>query len=140
MRWYNFRLIWLHRFLVIETTKRKIKLTPTGEGKNQGTPAVATLHNIPINNILNLHYLQVSPPLLQKTKNVTSVQNIFHYLYTPTPCAETGVIGKKNFFLYTKTMKKVVGSVGIGFVNEDFWKKKWQHLFFYMLNNREHRR
>ena len=26
---------------------------------NQGTPAVATLHNITINNILNLHYLQV---------------------------------------------------------------------------------
>ena len=40
---------------------------------------------------------------------------------------------KKKIFFYTlaKTMKKVVGSVGIGFVNEDFWKKKWQHLSFY---------
>ena len=69
---------------------------------NQGTPAVATLHNIPINNILNLHYLQVSPPLLQKIKNITSVQNIFHYLNTPTPCAETGVTGKKIFFYTLK--------------------------------------
>ena len=50
--WYNFKLNWLHRFLVIETTKQKIKLTPRGEVKNQGT-----IHNIPINNKLNLRYL-----------------------------------------------------------------------------------
>ena len=56
---YNFKLIWLHRFLVIKTIKRRIKLTgtPTGEVKKQGTQAVATPHDITINNKLNLHYL-----------------------------------------------------------------------------------
>ena len=55
--WYNFKLIWLHRFLAIKTIKRKIKLTPTGEVEKQGTQAVATPHNITINNKLNLRYL-----------------------------------------------------------------------------------
>ena len=103
--WYNFKLIWLHRFLVIETIKRKIKLTPTGEVKNQGTNlvprALFTLYNIPINNTLNLHYLQIFLSLLQKTRNKKSVQNIFHYLYTSSLRVETGVLGEKNFFFYT---------------------------------------
>ena len=55
--WYNFKLIWLHRFLVIKTIKQTIKPTPTGEIKKQGTQAVATPHNIKINNKLNFHYL-----------------------------------------------------------------------------------
>ena len=37
---------------------------------------------------------------------------------------------KKNIrLLYTKTMKKVDGSLPIGFVNEDFWKKKNDNTF-----------
>ena len=62
------------------------------------------------------------PSFLQKTNDIKSVQNIFHslYVYTPTPCAETGDIGKNLLLLYTKTMKKVDGSLPIGFVNEDF--------------------
>ena len=55
--WYKFKLIWLHRSLVSKTIKRKIKRIPKREVKNQGTTAVATLHNIPMNNKLNLHYL-----------------------------------------------------------------------------------
>ena len=69
--WYKFKLIWLHRPLVSKTIKWKIKRTPTGEVKNEGTPAVAALHNIPINNKLNLHYLQVFLPFLQKTNDIT---------------------------------------------------------------------
>ena len=56
---YNLKLIWLHGSKVIKTTKRKIKLTPTGKVEKQGAPAVPTLHNIPINNNLNLHYLSI---------------------------------------------------------------------------------
>ena len=55
--WYKFKLIWLHRSLVSKTVKRKIKLTPTGAVEKQDTQAVATAHNITINNKLNLHYL-----------------------------------------------------------------------------------
>ena len=36
--WYNFKLIWLHRSLVSKTTKRKIKLTPTGKVKKTEKP------------------------------------------------------------------------------------------------------
>ena len=53
--WYNFKLIWLHRFLVIKTIKRNI--TPTGEVAKQENQAEASPHNITINNKLNLHYL-----------------------------------------------------------------------------------
>ena len=93
--------------------------------KNQGTPAVATLHSIPINNILNLHYHWVFSSVLLKTNDITSVQNILHNLYTSSSFVETGVIRKKKILLllYTRTMKKVYGSLRIGFANEDFWKK-----------------
>ena len=47
---------------------------------------------------------------------------------------------KRKHLLYSKTMKNVDGSMRIGFVHEDVWKKKWQLFSFYMLNNREHRR
>ena len=59
--WYNFKLIWLHRPLVIKTTKQKINLTYSNRKglKKQGTSEVATLHNIPINIKLNLHYLSI---------------------------------------------------------------------------------
>ena len=140
--WFNFKLIWLHRFLVTETIKRKIKLTQTGEVKNQGTSSpgrFSTLHNTPINNKLNFHYLQVFLSLLQKTNDEISVQNIFHYLYTSSSRFETGVLGKKRLLLYNKTMKKVYGSLRIGFAKEDFWKTKWQHFLFYLLSNRERR-
>ena len=143
--WYNFKLIWLHRFLVIKTLKRKIKLTLTGEVEKQGTPAVATLHIITTNNKLDLYYLQLvfRGQLLQKTNDITSVQNIFYYLYTSSSCVDTGVYGEKKktlLLLYTKNMRNVDGSLRIGIVHEDSWKKKSQHLSFYMLNNREHRR
>ena len=59
---------------MIKTIKLTIKLTPTGEVRKQGTQAVVTLHNILINNKVILHYLL---PLLQKTNDITSVQNDF---------------------------------------------------------------
>ena len=67
--WYNFKLIWLHRSQVIMKTKwRKIKLTPTGKVEKQETQEVATLHNIPIKNKLNVRYLVlVLHQILQKT-------------------------------------------------------------------------
>jgi len=85
---------------VIKTLKRKIKLTPKGEVEKQGTPALATLHSITINNKLDLHHLQIvfRGQLLQKTNDRTSLQNIFYYLYTSSPCVEIGVLGKKNTF------------------------------------------
>ena len=107
--WFNFKLIWLHRFLVTETIKRKIKLTQTGEVKNQGTSSpgrFSTLHNIPINYKLNFHYLQVFLSLLQKTNDKISVQNIFHYLYTSSSRFETGVLGKKGFFYIIKPWRR----------------------------------
>ena len=55
--WYNFKLISLHRQIVIKTITRKIYLTPTVEVEKQGNQAVATPLNITINNKLNLHYL-----------------------------------------------------------------------------------
>ena len=90
-----------------KTIKRKIKITLTGKVEKQGTQAVATLHNIPINNKLNLHYLHiVFHQVLQKTNDLTSVQNILYYLYTWSPCAEKGVLGEKELIpLCTKTMK-----------------------------------
>ena len=75
--WYNFELIWLHRFLVIKTIKRTIKLTPTGKVRKQGSQAVVTLHNILINNKVILHYLCVLLPLLQKTNDITEYQRVF---------------------------------------------------------------
>ena len=36
---------------------------------------------------------------MQKTNDITSVQNTFHYLYTSSSCVETGVTGKKYFYL-----------------------------------------
>ena len=68
--WYNFKLIWLHRFLVIKTLKRKIKLTLTGEVEKQGFQAVATPHNITINNKLNFHYLLTLYVVLQKKDKI----------------------------------------------------------------------
>ena len=69
---YNFKLIWLHRSSVIKTTKRKIKLTPTGKDEKQRIQAIATLYNIPINNKLNLHYLVlVLHQILWKTNDIT---------------------------------------------------------------------
>ena len=67
--WYTIKLIWLNISLVVKTTKQKIKPTLTGKVEKQGTPAVATLHNKPINNKLNLHYLAVLfHHVLQKKK------------------------------------------------------------------------
>ena len=67
----------------LKTIKRKIKIASTGKVEKQGTQAVATLHNIPINNKLNLHYLHiVFHQVLQKTNDLTSVQNILYYLCT----------------------------------------------------------
>ena len=43
----------------LKTIKPKIKITSTGKVEKQGTQAVTTLHNIPINNKLNLHYLPI---------------------------------------------------------------------------------
>ena len=99
--WYHFKLTSLHRQIVIKTIKRTIKLTPTEEVEKQGTSAVATLQNIPINNNSNLHYLLVGVRLvLQKTNDITSVQNNFYYLYTSSPCVETSVLGKRYFFFF----------------------------------------
>ena len=94
--WYNFKLIWLLRSLVSKTIKRKIRPTLKGKVEKQGTPAVVTLHNIPINNKLNLHYIRLVLQGLQKTDDITSVQNVFHYLYTSSSCVETGVTGKNT--------------------------------------------
>ena len=48
------------------------------EKKKQGTQAVATSHNITINNKLNLHYLQNLFQLKRKKKS-NLVQNVFLY-------------------------------------------------------------
>ena len=49
------------------------------------------------------------------------MQNIFYYLYTSRARVETGVEEKNiPLLLYTKTMKKVDGSLCIVFVHEDF--------------------
>ena len=84
----------------LKTIKRKIKIASTGKVEKQGTQAVATLHNIPINNKLNLHYLPiVFHQVLQKTNDITSVQNILYYLCTwGSPCVEKGVLGEKNTY------------------------------------------
>ena len=50
----------------------------TGLKKKQGTQAVATSHNITINNKLNLHYLQNLFQLKRKKKS-NLVQNVFLY-------------------------------------------------------------
>ena len=79
--WYNFKLIWSHRSLVSKTIKRKIiNLLQQERLKKQCTQAVATPHNITINNKLNLHYLKFYS-LLQKNKRHNLVQNIFLYLF-----------------------------------------------------------
>ena len=54
---------------MIKKIKRRIK--PTGEVKKQGTQAVATPHNITINNKLNLHYLLTFYQVLHKKKKKT---------------------------------------------------------------------
>ena len=84
----------------LKTIKRKIKIASTGKVEKQGTQAVATLHNIPIHNKLNLHYLPiVFHQVLQKTNDLTSVQNILYYLCTwSSPCVEKGVLGEKNTY------------------------------------------
>ena len=114
--WYNFKLIWLDRFLVIKTIKLTIKLTPTGEVRKQGTQAVVTIHNILISNKVNLHYLLWILHFLQKTNDITSVQNIFPYPYTSSPRVETGVLeltkpwrrktGVCALVPYTKTLER----------------------------------
>ena len=114
--WYNFKLIWLDRFLVIKTIKLTIKLTPTGEVRKQGTQAVVTIHNILISNKVNLHYLLWMLHFLQKTNDITSVQNIFYYPYTSSPRVETGVLelmkpwrrktGVCALVPYTKTLER----------------------------------
>ena len=128
--WYNFKLIWLDRFLVIKTIKLTIKLTPTREVTKQGTQAVVTIHNILISNEVNLHYLLWLLHLLQKTNDITSVQNIF---FLPLHIKSTR---RDRCFRTDETMKKEDGSLRIGSVHEDSWKKKWHLISFYMLNNR----
>ena len=110
--WYNFKLIWLHRSLVSKTIKRKIRPTLTGKVKKQGTPAIATLHNIPINNKLNLHYLLLGlrHHLLQKTNDITLVQNIFYFLNTQRRCVWPGYFSGKYFYLYTiEPWRRLIG-------------------------------
>ena len=107
--WCNFKLIWLHRSLVSKTIKRKIKPTLMGKVEKQGTPTVDTLQNIPISNKLNLHYrpLGLRHHLLQKTNDITSVQNIFYFLCTQRPCVwPRYFLGKILRPLYNRTMKK----------------------------------
>ena len=111
---YNFKLIWLHRFLVIKTIKLTIKLTPTGEVSKRGTQAVVTIHTILINNIVNLHYLFFCPYLLQKTNDITSVQNIF---LLPLHMKS---MRRDRCFRPDETIKKENRSLRIGFVHEDF--------------------
>ena len=84
----------------LKTIKRKIKIASTGKVEKQGTQAVATLHNIPINNKSNIHYLPiVFHQVLQKTNDLTSVQNILYYLCTwSSPCVEKDVLGEKNTY------------------------------------------
>ena len=124
--WYNFQLLWLHRFLVSKTIKRKIiNLLP-----KQGTPAVATLHIIPINNNSNLHYLQLLFRLvLQKTKVNISAKYLLLPLHIKSMRRDRCFRKKKLLLLYTKSMNKVDGSLCIGFVHEDSWKKNNDNIF-----------
>ena len=80
---------------------------------------------------MNLHYLQVFPSFLQKSKRYKISAKYFSLpLHTNSIRWDRRYGKKKNILLpYTKTMKKVDGSLPIGFVNEDFWKKKMKTPF-----------
>lgn len=87
--------------------------------------------------LMNLHYLQVFPSFLQKSKRYKISAKYFSLpLHTNSIRWDRCYGKKKNILLpYTKTMKKADGSLPIGFVNEDctFERKKWKHLSFYIL-------